>query len=85
MALTIDDAEVEELARRLAERTGVPLADAVRVALRERMTTVAVHLERRAGLEEFLREMRRRVAELPILDDRTDDEILGYDEHGLPT
>ncbi len=22
---------------------------------------------------------------LPVLDDRTDEEILGYDEHGLPT
>jgi antitoxin VapB len=24
-------------------------------------------------------------AALPILDDRSEDEILGYDEHGLPT
>ena len=25
-----------------------------------------------------------RCAALPVLDDRSDDEILGYDQHGLP-
>jgi hypothetical protein len=27
----------------------------------------------------------KRFAALPVLDDRTDDEILGYDENGLPS
>lgn len=27
----------------------------------------------------------RRAASRPVLDDRSPDEILGYDEHGLPT
>jgi len=31
-----------------------------------------------------LEEILRRVDRLPILDERTADEILGYDEHGLP-
>jgi hypothetical protein len=38
--------------------------------------------------EERIAAMRRiaaRVARLPILDDRSPDEILGYDESGLPT
>jgi antitoxin VapB len=34
----------------------------------------------RAQLEEIL----DRVDRLPILDSRSPDEILGYDEHGLP-
>lgn len=29
-------------------------------------------------------EILRRVDSLPILDSRPEDEILGYDEHGLP-
>jgi hypothetical protein len=29
-------------------------------------------------------EILRRVDALPVLDPRTADEILGYDEHGLP-
>lgn len=38
--------------------------------------------------EERIAAMRRiaaRVAKLPVLDDRSPDEILGYDESGLPT
>ncbi|HEY5386825.1 MAG TPA: hypothetical protein VIL79_02880 [Thermoleophilia bacterium] len=30
------------------------------------------------------RAVLRRVDALPVLDDRAADEILGYDEHGLP-
>jgi antitoxin VapB len=29
-------------------------------------------------------EIMRRVDALPVLDSRSEDEILGYDEHGLP-
>jgi len=29
-------------------------------------------------------EILRRVDSLPVLDSRTADEIIGYDEHGLP-
>lgn len=38
----------------------------------------------RAGMAEKLMEIGRHCASLPVLDDRTDDEILGYDEFGLP-
>jgi len=33
---------------------------------------------------EGVREIQREVARLPVLDDRSPDEILGYDEAGLP-
>jgi antitoxin VapB len=29
-------------------------------------------------------EIRRRWSAMPVLDGRTPEEILGYDEHGLP-
>jgi antitoxin VapB len=32
-----------------------------------------------------LRAIRERVGSLPLLDARGDDDIVGYDEHGLPT
>jgi len=35
-------------------------------------------------LREELQDIRERCANLPILDDRSTDEILGYDEIGLP-
>jgi Rv0623-like transcription factor len=37
-----------------------------------------------APLREGLGAIRRRCAALPVLDTRTADEILGYDERGLP-
>jgi antitoxin VapB len=33
---------------------------------------------------ERLREISDLCAALPVLDNRTEDEILGYDEHGIP-
>ncbi|HEX4112697.1 MAG TPA: helix-turn-helix domain-containing protein [Stellaceae bacterium] len=36
------------------------------------------------GLAERLMEIGRHCASLPVLDNRTDDEILGYDEFGIP-
>ncbi|UUP20021.1 Antitoxin VapB30 (plasmid) [Nitratireductor thuwali] len=32
-----------------------------------------------------LRAIRERVARLPELDRRSDEEIVGYDEHGIPS
>jgi antitoxin VapB len=31
-----------------------------------------------------LRAIRERVGRLPELDSRSDDELIGYDEHGIP-
>ena len=81
MALSIKNDEADFLARRLAACTGETLTTAVVEALRER-------LRRKQGrgrrLREELRAIRERCSTLPVLDDRDPDEILGYDEHGLP-
>lgn len=34
---------------------------------------------------EIVEELLEKVRKLPILDSRTDDEIIGYDDDGLPT
>jgi hypothetical protein len=34
--------------------------------------------------KDALDEILRRIDSLPILDSRLEDEIIGYDEHGLP-
>jgi antitoxin VapB len=36
------------------------------------------------ALREELRAIRERCAALPVLDPRTPEEIIGYDERGLP-
>jgi antitoxin VapB len=84
MALSIKNAETERLARQLARATGESLTDAVTAALRERLvrTTGRIDPER---LPDEIRRIQERIARLPVLDDRTADEILGYDEYGLPS
>jgi antitoxin VapB len=83
MALSIKDQEADRLARELAARTGETLTQAVVVALRERLIRVSGH-SRSVPLRDELTAIRRRCAALPVLDTRTADDILGYDEGGLP-
>jgi antitoxin VapB len=82
MALSIKSEEADRLARDLAATTGESLTDAVTIALRER-------LERERGRRATnvvirLRRLSDEVRALPVLDDRPPDDILGYDQSGLP-
>lgn len=82
MALSIKSDEGDRLARQLAAETGESLTEAVVVALRERL-----HRERtRRGprMAARLRRLQSDVAMLPVLDSRAADEIIGYDDDGLP-
>ena len=83
MALSLKDPEADRLAREVAARTGETLTGAVIVALRERLTRLKGKRRRRT-LRDELREIARRCTALPTLEDRPADEIVGYDEHGLP-
>ncbi len=83
MALNIRNAEAERLATELARQTGETKTEAVTNALRDRLRRVQ---RERAGhsLADRLDEIARQCAGLPVLDDRRPDEILGYDDQGLP-
>ncbi|MBK7974088.1 MAG: type II toxin-antitoxin system VapB family antitoxin [Deltaproteobacteria bacterium] len=83
MALSIKDPEADRLARELARQTGESLTQAVVVALRERLQR---ERRRRRGtdLGDELVAIAARCAALPVLDGRAADEILGYDDHGIP-
>jgi antitoxin VapB len=83
MALSIKDPETERLARTLAERTGETITIATRRALEERLKRIGSDA-RKAALLEDLAASRRRWSALPVLDNRSADEIIGYDENGLP-
>jgi antitoxin VapB len=84
MALSIKDPEGDRLAREVARQTGETLTTAVIVALRERLARLKNRRPRRRHLSDELREIGERCSRLPTLDERLPDEILGYDEHGLP-
>lgn len=85
MALSIKNSEAESLAREVARRTGETLTEAIRTALAERLERLRTH---RASSQERTRralgELLTAYRSLPLLDERTPDEILGYDEEGLP-
>jgi antitoxin VapB len=83
MALSIKHPEADKLARELAARTGESLTEAVLNALRERLQRTR-RRSRGPRLSEQLRQIGERCAALPVLDDRSADGILGYDQHGLP-
>jgi len=86
MALSIRDPETDRLARELARLTGESMTGAIRVALEERLAREK--RRREADIDRRRRAINaivERFAKLPVLDDRSDEEILGYDENGLPT
>lgn len=83
MALNIRNAEAERLAAELARQTGETKTDAVIKALRDRLVRVRRGRSRRR-LSDELEAIAEHCASLPVLDTRTADEILGYDDHGLP-
>ena len=84
MALNIKDAETDRLAREVAAATGESITSAVHRALQEKLDRLRRPVVDEALFDDIMR-ISRRSATRPIIDDRTPDEILGYDEHGLPT
>ena len=83
MAISIKSMEVERLAREIASKTGESMTGAIKTSLEERLERL--RMQRRSDLLlSQLQEILRRVDALPILDPRSPDEIVGYDEHGLP-
>ena len=83
------DIETERLAQKIATATGKPLPTIVReaIAASAEAAGVAGQPGRRLSGAELLARMTEisdHCASLPVLDDRTADEIIGYDEYGVP-
>lgn len=83
MALNIRSPEVEKLATELARATGESKTEAVAKALRDRLVRVRRERAKRRLADE-LEAIAEHCASLPVLDRRRAEEILGYDDSGLP-
>ncbi len=83
MALNIRNPEAEALATKLAKLVGETKTEAVTKALRERLSRVSRE-KRGRTLADELNEIAQACARLPVVDARSADEILGYDDAGLP-
>jgi len=85
MVLNIRDRRAHELAREVAQTAGETMTEAVITALAERLERLRAEQEScRAQRAARLLAHGRAFAALPVLDPRPLDEILGYDEVGLP-
>lgn len=83
MVLNIKDAETDRLARELAAATGETITIAARRAFEERLQRVRARAAAQPGrheIEEIVRRGRARQTQ----DSRSAEQVLGYDEHGLP-
>lgn len=85
MALELHDPELDALAGEVSRLTGEAVEDVLRAALRERLASERGKRERQANMKAEIDAIVARVALLPVLDPRSPDEILGYDENGLPS
>lgn len=80
--LEIKSDEADRLARELAAETGETLTEAVEIALRERLDRE--HDRHAAGMRTRLRRLAADVAALRVADNRPPEEIIGYDDIGVP-
>lgn len=83
MSLNIKSQKAHRMARALAEARGTSLTEAVTSALEASLAAEA-EIAPPELLLAGVAEIQRFVADLPDRDRRTADEILGYDESGLP-
>jgi len=82
--------EIEQLARLVAARSGTTpervLTEAVEARAREMgvMPTGGNHRPSRKPSADRMMAISERFAAYPVLDSRSPDEIIGYDEFGVP-
>lgn len=85
MPLNIKNADTHRLAKELAELTGQSITDAVAQALRDALikeTSRQGHSAQRLTSE--LDDIALHCASLKVLDGRPADDILGYNDEGIP-
>jgi len=78
---TLKNIKGRDLPDQWAKRLGVRPDELVNVTIEPAATRKVSKKFDRKAIEKIVEE----VSKLPVLDGRTADEILGYDENGLPT
>jgi antitoxin VapB len=87
MVLSLKNRELDETARELAEIMGSSITDALLVgAKRELKYQKDLRANKVKVTWERIKEIQREIAAMPDREPRlTDDEVLGYDEYGIPS
>ena len=82
MGMTIKSDDTHRRAKELARMTGESIAEAVDRAVTERLERLRRQRNRKA-LAEMLLKLGEQCSRLPVIDERSAEEIL-YDDNGLP-
>jgi antitoxin VapB len=80
--MNIRSTKIDELAERLAHLTGEDLETALSRAIEERLARIEPRMvtDRNVAIQLFV----ERASNLPVLDSRPADDIIGYGHDGLP-
>jgi antitoxin VapB len=85
MGILLNNAATEKKIRKLARRTGETLTEAIDRAIDDRLARLSPAQRKKGRLD------RKKVAKvlayfdsLPVDDPRSPDDIIGYNEHGVP-
>jgi antitoxin VapB len=84
MGVFIKKPEAEAKIRELAARTGESITEAVERAVDDRLTKLGPPRRKGRVDREKLAEVLAYFDSLPVDDPRSPNEIIGYDEHGVP-
>jgi antitoxin VapB len=82
MAINIKNPDVEAAIRKLASQLGVDLTEAVSCAVRHELERKQQATTARLAR---MRSISDHLIGVPVRDARSADEILGYDERGIPS
>lgn len=83
MTLNIKHPEADRLARTLSHLTGLSITSVIIRALKEKLVREEGR-KQPMHLKDEIIEIGRRCSQLPDLDKRTPEEIIGYDKYGIP-
>ncbi len=83
MAISIRNQNAEQLAREVASVTGESITQAIIHALKERLERLRGRRTAPDALSDIMA-ISKRCSELPEIDPRSGDEILGYNKDGAP-
>ena len=85
MPLNIKSESAHRMAKELAELTDTSITEAVTKAIEDALASAQKkENEKQRIMLRDLNEIALYCASLPVLDDRTPEDILGYDEKGVP-
>jgi antitoxin VapB len=85
MALSIKSSEVEQKVRKLAAATGQSITTVVSLAVDEQLKREERKRQNKDAVMAEVQAIIDHCSSLPILDTRSEDEIMGWDENGLPS